>query len=497
MVVSAINKHVLSCANASSLDSLRPSVQLGPFDHPVAWFIPVAAVFVYRRSPAIHNELLPADRLMRSVSLLLDHYPHLTGRLNINSSNGNREILDLGAGAEFYTARCDVSLDDLVSTHSRLLGTDLPGGGNELLAPFEFSVVQGPQGPIFTIQHTRFDCGGVTLGIRVLHTVTDAEGYFQLVNDLAEIYRSVEPATTTSTLSRSPYIRPYLAELVSDAAAAENNIAQQFQPSIFYTKPASSTPDASSESGAEPVASKPPLPNPPPVIGRVLRFSSKEIDSLKAHATDPSGTGWVSTFDALSAHIWQRVYSCRVQLRKSEEQPYTDLSRDFLTSVNYRKTLDLAPRYFHNALFTPFDSIPHGVLVSRPLWPVAKAVHDIARSISHDSAERTVRWIATQPDKRQIRWRFNGSYGSTMISAWNKFDIYNGAVFDTGVPPALVSQPFTPISLVDGLVYFLPTEAQAQQHLGTGSSADVDVYLALSEPVWPVLDNDPLFRQFS
>ena len=77
-----------------------------------------------------------------------------------------------------------------------------------------------------------------------------------------------------------------------------------------------------------------------------------------------------------------------------------------------------------------------------------------------------------------------------MISQWNKFDMYAGNVFE--VPPVLVSTPFTPISLLDGLAYFLPTEEQ-----GTGGDTGaIDVNVSLSEPLWNIIDQDEEFRRF-
>ena len=84
-----------------------------------------------------------------------------------------------------------------------------------------------------------------------------------------------------------------------------------------------------------------------------------------------------------------------------------------------------------------------------------------------------------------------------MPSAWNKMDAYRGMHFDAeggDSAPILVTPPFTPMSLVDGLIYFLPTEEQVAEN---GQTCAIDVSIALSEPLWSLLDNDPLFRQFS
>ena len=121
----------------------------------------------------------------------------------------------------------------------------------------------------------------------------------------------------------------------------------------------------------------------------------------------------------------------------------------------------------------------------QPLWPAAKAVHEMTRSADVSSAEvidTSLRWMALQPDKRRIRHGFVYSDASCMLSQWNKFDMYLGSSFEQ--PPVLVAPPFTNISLMDGLGYFLPPDLQFQ----AVDPAAIDVALALSQPVWAFFD---------
>jgi hypothetical protein len=461
-------------------------MRLGPLDHLVLPSIPVAVVFVYTAS-AVCEEPISVTHLQGAIERLLDYYPHLTGRLKIDESDGTREIICLGSGAELHVAQCNARLDALTSGDVGLL--DLPDGGNALLAPYDPAGVG--RDAMFTVQHTRFACGSAALGVRLPHTVCDAEGYFQLVQDLAEVYR-------TGALSRPPHIRPYLSEAGSvtkeDADAA-------YQPSLFAVE--SSADDVQLLGSVEEPIAAPTAP-PPPVVGRVLRFSSPELERLKALATDPSGSGWVSTFEALAAHFWQRTYVARLQMRANEgtlppsgEAP-RDLRRNFLTPVNVRgpARLGLPPRYFSNALLTPHTALPHDTLAGAPLWEIARTVHGLTRAGDLSAPERTrqtVRWLAAQPDSRRVGQSFRYGPGSLMPSQWSKFELYAGLEFDLdergeGVQPTLVAPPFTPISLLDGLGYILPA--------GPQHPSSIDFYLALSEPLWPILDQDEHFRQF-
>lgn len=231
-----------------------------------------------------------------------------------------------------------------------------------------------------------------------------------------------------------------------------------------------------------------------------MRFSARELDALKAHATEPNGSAppdrWVSTFEALSAHLHRSVYRARLQLRVQNPSLGETSPPDFLTPVNIRTRLGhdyLPPRYFPNALLCVYTCLPRDLLATGPLWKVARALHDLTRTTyttSKDEMNGTIKWIAAQPNKQDIRESFRLGTGSLMLSQWNKVDMYDGTVFE--VPPTLVSPPFTPSSLCDGLGYFLPTEVQGMR----GDAGAIDVHLALSQPLWDMLEQDGGFRRF-
>jgi hypothetical protein len=369
---------------------------------------------------------------------------------------------------------------------------NLPAAGNALLAPFDPTPEGVSRDPIFAVQHTRFPCGGVALGVRIHHTVCDGDGFFQVVRDLAELYRGIlssetgEDTVSDVFLAYPPHIRPYMSERL---APEERLAALDFKTSLLHVDPPASI-DSAADASVSSVTIFPPPPFP--VVGRFLRFSSRELASLKEQATNPNGNAWISTFEALSAHIYQRVHKARLQLY-AKDPGLGELSlTDFLTPINLRSRLGLPPRYFPNGLLTSNGIIPPDILATGQLWQVASAVHDLTRSkslTSKDELHHTLKWIVAQSDMRQIDDNFRYGSGSFMVSQWNKFDMYAGSVFDVG--PVLVSPPFTQSSLVDGLVYFLLTE-----ELATGGDAGaIDVSLSLIKPVWDIMDQDETLLQ--
>ncbi|KAF7796067.1 hypothetical protein EIP86_007238 [Pleurotus ostreatoroseus] len=508
--ITRVGSYTLRCANPASLASLGSSVRLGALDQFVAPFIPVVLVYTYNEPSSTvetQSELLPVDRLRRAAELLLDYYPCLTGRLHIDPKNGIRSLDRLGSGAELVMAQCNARLDEYCqSPHD---GTAAP---EALTAPFDPALDAVFQNPVFTIQHTRFACGGVALGMRILHTLCDAEGFFLVVRHLAELYRAVRVSETASggligsgsgVLAQTPCTQFYLSELPESMTPEERQEALAFRPSLYHLKPDSDASTTVPAAGSDVPIPPAVEPTPPPVVGRVMRFSGAELDALKALATPPTGKGWISTFDALTAHIYQRLYLARLQLQRIHpELSPPEVSRGILISVNCRPAtlLDLPPRYPANALLTPFTSLSHELLADGPLWAIARNVHDLVR-IDADEAKRTACWLGAQPDKNRVEFEFGWPRGSFLVSQWNKFDMYEGALFDVdargeAIRPTLASPPFTSISTVDGLVYYVATEEQSSSATSTINNASIDVYLTLSEPLWPILDQDKDFRRF-
>lgn len=108
--VQVISRHPVQCASETATSVLESPFKLGPLDHMVLPFVPVDAVFIYRKpisdANADDNALLEVGRLLRALALVLDYYPHLTGRLHFDPKSHRPEIVSLGLGAELLEARC-------------------------------------------------------------------------------------------------------------------------------------------------------------------------------------------------------------------------------------------------------------------------------------------------------------------------------------------------------------------------------------------------------
>ncbi|KGO73226.1 Transferase [Penicillium italicum] len=492
-------RHTLNCANEATVAALESSFGLGPMDHTVPAMLAIEAILVYRKPKTLpEDNFLPVERLKVAASHLLDYYPHLTGRLQQNPVSQAPEIGRLGTGAELWEAQCPRRLASIAlsALSARVLVLNLPDSGNALLPIFHSTMGSVSHNSIFAIQHTRFGCGGVALGIRVHHQVCDATGFMQLVRDLAEIYKQLRDSSPPTLIS-PPEIYSHFRGTTSPSASQKKALA--FNPPDFCLDQNSTVmPEAST---------------PASVYIRPLRFHGQDLISLKNAATDPNTQEQTSftRFELVSAYLYQRIYQARLQVMRDkgltpdpdELQPL----RDFWTTMDMRDStrLKLPTRYFPNAIHCPSTSATHELLEKGELWQIAQVIHDAIHSVDMDEVKQQFEWIAAQPNKSHVRLKKMVPDGCLVATQWSRGKTYVGADFDVApngkrIAPSLVSPAFSEGYRVDGLAIILSTEEEVprrQSNRGSLACANlpraVDVNLSLDRSVWAVLNSDPDF----
>ncbi|RSL50398.1 hypothetical protein CEP54_011964 [Fusarium duplospermum] len=477
--------HKVVNSTLETLESLDVPYWLGPLDHLVYPSVPINVIWIYQPSPEFSSELVPISRLRNALSILLDYYPTLTGRLSIEPDSGRRYLDRFGTGISLFEATCDEALTAFSgSSDGNFDIFNFPSGGDSLLGPWEGSIESAQRDPLLTVQHSRFACGSVAVGLRIAHMMCDAGGFLQLYQDLAHLYRGLNSEMEmTPKLDVPPAIAPFLSGKIAEMSNEEREAAVKTQPQGFFLAPAME-PAAAPADKVDATPGIQETPAPPPIKGRGMRFSAAELSEIKKLATPPSGNSWVSTFSALSSHIFQSVHKARLAHLEAEKLPASSLATpSFLTSIKYSSKLGFPPKYFPNAVITPFVEIPSSELAQEPLWRVAEVIHGLIHSTTPDQTRELCVWIAGQPDKNRIRHEFPFGNASFITSAWHKYPLYNSAELD--VAPVFVSPSFTLTALVDGLAYFLQPKE---------SDGDIDIVMSLSEPVWDHLDRDGGFR---
>jgi hypothetical protein len=468
--------------NSSRVPSLPSIFHLGPLDQLGSHTSSTAVVYVYESCSPHLLQPIHFDKLVRSLQYLLDSHPHLTGRLRVDNISNRRALHQFGSGVTLVEAEC---LQTLSSCSAPREGrpqpclSELPGGGNDLLVPFDSSFQAVCEGPLLSIQHTRFACGSVALGFRILHAVADGAAFFRLCKQLGEVYRSLDKPTGNSgtELHASPK-RPYLAGIEGAMTPDEILAARSFVPDNFRI-----VPDQSKKNTALRLDHDRP---PSKVIGKYLYLTAEILKDIKLQARDQSNPEtWITTFEALSADIYQAVHRARLRLRVMDTTMPPISQLDFYTVIDLRSRLHpyLDATYPFNARLAVLSKCSPDLFEGGPEL-LAKQIHHSTRIpslVKPDTLNKTLKWLAVQPNMANVSTGFAHGSGSLLVSQWNKFDLYS-TIFETA--PVLASTPFAPSTLLDGLVYFLPAKTEG----------DVQLCMALTEETWTVLEADTGFR---
>ncbi|KAH7350094.1 transferase family-domain-containing protein [Plectosphaerella cucumerina] len=451
--------------------------------------LPVDTIWIYESSTTAN--LIPVDRLREAIYRLLDYYPHLGGRLAIDSDTGTRTIDRFGAGMHLIEASCDASFRSFAGvTSDPEQGWnvyDFPGLGQPFLPAWDMSpeAVQGD--PIFKIQRTRFACSAVSIGVRVSHVVTAAGGYLRLYQDLAEIYRGISAGNAADSIELSvpPHLEPFMVSFMVHMSDEEKLYALKFSPTNYSLQEA---PDRSgprqSQASRRSSAFPDQDPNQPfdPIEGRTMRFSPEQLAKLKYLATDPNNAqSRASTFTALTAHIWQRTHLARLaNARARSENADVYETSTFGTSVDFCKHFDLPERSFGNTIITPVMELSSVVLETSPLWDIASAINDIVRHVSEDETRKLGKWIAAQPHKEQIKFDLKVTPYSFIATSWHRFPLYSGAELD--VAP-IFSSPASR-GLFDGMVVMVESRTM---------DGGIDALVSVKRSTFSVLHTDKSF----
>ncbi|KAK3500490.1 hypothetical protein B0T13DRAFT_398171 [Neurospora crassa] len=453
-VVNITAAHIIKCANPKSANHLPSPFQLGPLDHFAHTAVPTDLVYVYEKPDFLHaKDFIPIARLRDAISTLLNYYPHLTGRLAVDPSNGVRSITKLGTGVSLFEASCDQPLSPSPD-HEHVEMNNFPGAGEALIPP-SFPTVSPPsaaglattaahwdpsfddetgiqRGPLLLIQRTQFKCGGVAIGYRISHTVCAAEGCIRLYQDLCEIYRKLSRGED-GVLDLPPHIIPFAADQITNPHEESQNHAIENPPLgyLVSSHPGEALGGDADKHMQSTVSSDTAVQESPiSITDTYLHYPPSELANLKIKATNPDDPdSWVSTFEALLAHLWQQTHQARFRAASDQAHrvptgdPKSVPTPSFWTNINFSHSnrLDLAGKrmgmgkshYFPNAVLPVFLTVAEDDtidLYNAQLWQVAKLVHEAIRhpeTATTEYALAVTNWMCDLPDKRLAKVDFN------------------------------------------------------------------------------------------
>ena len=497
-------------------DSTVHSMVLSPIDWLIKPYYAVQIVMFYARPGDFpgDQEIMPAARMAQAYSHLLSHYAPFAGRFH-KQPDGSVQIRYGGSanlGVPFVSASCEATVASLPLSAERYTSIDALPASLQLLAPFDGSVDPLSHPPVW-LQHTRFSCGGVCLGVHFHHFLGDAPALLKMVRDWVELYGALGAAPDAiPTLSKPPVLDRLSVVPKWESPEAQAADAARFCKEMYTDVEPAAPGAAASGASAKPQRS----------VSRVVRFSGAELARMVRDAADKSKgctAPWISTYEALAAHMMESIHRARnpeweidpltaataaapaaavapsassSSSSSAPALPFTPITGPHVVtcavSINFRSHLNLSADLISNAVLKLYVGVPSAVAhdPNNGLAATASAVHDAIARFTPDLVKRTAAWTFSLADKNAI-YLAERPADKLTLSSWAKFNAHQLATFDPGCVPLRICRPYS-ASWTNGLVHFFSA--------GPEDEGAIDVNIGFFEPDMERLMSDPRFRRF-
>ncbi|XP_073309324.1 acyltransferase GLAUCE-like [Primulina huaijiensis] len=347
---------------------------------------PVETVFFYEvpSNMTLSDTTDVADKVKKAVSeVLLRPYYFMAGRLNFNDDTKRMELICNNAGVIFVNAKSRFSIKDLGN-----LSYPNPTFSNLIHRPGLYKSLA--ETAVFTIQVTKFKCGGFSIGFMSNHAILDGKSASEMLDNLASVCRGEglksQPIKNDRTCirARNPpqihYPHKEYVELAKTASLASSFTSQ---------KRTSPSPLIFSEKYAH----------------KLFSFSFETLKLLKQKAILKC-----STFEAIAAHIW-RARTKAVFDEKNHDQDSTVL---FAVDIRNETTPPLPDSFAGNAVITAFATAKARDLIEKPLSFGVETVKKGRERVTDKYIRSAIDWLEVH---KGIPATCDGSF---YVSAWWK-----------------------------------------------------------------------------
>ncbi|MEU7627494.1 acyltransferase [Streptomyces hygroscopicus] len=408
---------------------------------------------VYTPRTFFYRQTLDGAALRDSLSRTLRNFPMVSGRMK-KDSDGRLSVLCDDSGVRFIETTASEPMPDHGPHHTAKKGI------NRYLTQVNPLQVADRDTPLFTVKLTHMQGGGSVLGVTMNHAVADGSAYMRFLESWSREHRGLG------------YAKPGHDRGLIDALA--DPVAR----------------DARSDSAHFTVTKR---GRKSAYVGRVLfssiakvstmvttRFSAAELAAMKdAAMADLAGTKrWVSTNDALTAHLWKVLGALRGRPDTSPER--LGLLADFRAFVGEAVPDD----YWGNTVTNTRPGMTAAELRSRPLGEVASAVRSGYAENTEEKIRQETAFLCAQYEAGRLKrilptMTLDKFENTIVINNWSKLPFYD-LDFGQGTPfwydvPALPT-PWT--------VLMAPTPADQPGGRDVHMSVPRALVRTLREPSW-------------
>ncbi|MFG2098883.1 acyltransferase [Streptomyces sp. NPDC048612] len=318
--------------------------------------LPVGCTFFYRGG-------LDTAAVRDSLGRTLACYPPLTGRME-RDLDGGIVVVCNDAGASFAEAYSELPMPDYG------IGRSAKSDLRKYLHKINPFKVVGHNTPLLTVKITHMRGGGSVLGVTFNHSVIDLSGFMDFLENWSREHHGLP-------YQAPPYARDPLDGLGTLAAGAARERSEQY---VALSRREKFRFLWRVNAGARRVRHL------------TVRFPGDEVRAIKAAAAAPlAGTEqWVSTGDALAAHVWKVMGQLRART--------DDRAERLGMVVDIRSALrDVLPDGLGgNAVTNVTATLSAGELASAPLADVASTVRAVIRDVTERRLCEEIAFLADQ-----------------------------------------------------------------------------------------------------
>ncbi|CAG8844267.1 41329_t:CDS:2, partial [Gigaspora margarita] len=339
------------------------------------------------------NNFMNIQKLLVSLEDVLNDYYPLAGTLK--SEPNGRFIIDCNdRGVQFIITECsDITIDQLENNK-----WVIPHG----LVP-SLPIANKIDSILFIAQHTTFADGSVALGAFINHYITDWFGLSTFMKNWGRRARleQIDPPIHDRSLLK-----------------ASGNPQTHAPPEYFIMKPKSGK--------ASNVQQSPAISS---LTTKIFHFSQDNLKRLlEYYSAGISEGSWISTNDALVAHIWRAVTKARkIDLN-------TEVFCGFTVNGRDRLIPSIPESYYGNVVFLGYLKMLVSQLINDSPSTVALQVRKANTDMNNSLIRSKIDWIDQQSDKSLIMSSVSFSGNDLVITNLSKCQDNNLIDFGDGTP---------------------------------------------------------------
>ncbi|KAK3408052.1 hypothetical protein EUGRSUZ_J00361 [Eucalyptus grandis] len=345
----------------------------------------ISTVYAFDRSDAN-----VAGVIKHALSKVLVYYYPLAGRLAKDSQGKLTVDCEKKLGVPFVKASADCRIENLGSI--QIIDPDLAGK----LVYRDPTENMLEDGPLLTVQVTKFKCGGFTLGMAIHHCMVDGVGAINFMNSWAELARG-------KSLSLIPY---------HDRTILKSRVPPQIRGPYDDFVRVSDVSDITASFERE------------QIVYKSFHFDADKLETLKKMiTTGGQEMSSCSNFVALAALVW-RARSMALKMKPHQ------LSK-LLIAFDFRLKLrtSVPEGYFGNALLAPSCLCTAGELIDQPISSATGKINKAIERVTED-------YVRSSIDFFDMYHYDPYSVSSLLISSWLRLD-YSCIDFGWGGPRQL------------------------------------------------------------